>query len=97
MSLETAKEKATELVLLQECKRRGILCIKNNPITNRGIPDRLLVFPSGKVVWCELKRPIGGMLMPAQIEYQKKLYDLDQVVENLNNRLLVPSMLDSYE
>lgn len=50
-------EKSVEAYLVNECKARGCVALKQG--FHLGIPDRLVILPSGDVVWVELKRPEG--------------------------------------
>lgn len=51
--------------LVAECDRFGFVCLKVVSPGRRGALDRLLV-GNGLVLFCELKRPHGGVLSKAQ-------------------------------
>lgn len=60
-------ERALERYLVLESKRRGWLCYKWVSPAQRGVPDRILVAPGGRVTFVELKNPNGtGRLSPLQ-------------------------------
>ena len=50
-------EKHEENKVKKWCKRHHVLCIKFNPMGERGWPDRIFVFPNGGFhIWIEFKR-----------------------------------------
>lgn len=49
-------EKHLEAKVRRLCNRKRILCYKFVSPANPGVPDRILVFPSGIVAFLELKR-----------------------------------------
>lgn len=59
------RERAAETKLREGVKEFGAFAIKMIPVL-AGIPDRLVVFPEGRVVWVELKRQSGGRLSEIQ-------------------------------
>ena len=50
-------EKEIEKYLVKRMKEIGGECYKWSSPGNRGVPDRICIFPSGKVVFVELKAP----------------------------------------
>lgn len=50
------RESTVEAALVKECRLRGFLCLKLTP-TSPGVPDRLVVAPSGAHVFVEVKAP----------------------------------------
>lgn len=48
-------EKTIERYLVEQAKQSGLLCLKYSNPNMVGYPDRLLVLPSGRVIWAELK------------------------------------------
>jgi hypothetical protein len=61
------KESAIETELVQRVRAAGGIAEKTRVIGRRGFFDRVVVLP-GKVVFVELKRPVGGRLSPHQIQ-----------------------------
>jgi len=71
-------ETQRETKLTSMVKKAGGLCIKLPAQLYRGIPDRLVLLPGGRVVFVELKRPSlpgqrGGKLSTSQSEFRKSL------------------------
>lgn len=52
-------EKDIEKRLVREVKKLGGLCLKWVSPGNSGVPDRIVLMPSGKAIFVELKRPGG--------------------------------------
>lgn len=50
-------EKTLENRLRQAVERAGGLCLKWTSPGRRGVPDRMVLFPGGVLVFVELKRP----------------------------------------
>lgn len=64
-------EKQVEQYLKKEVTKRGALCLKMNPLVNRGIPDRLVIMEE-KICFVELKKE-RGVLSEAQKYFIKEL------------------------
>ena len=48
-------------------KKHRCFEMKNHPFTLRGVPDRLILTPTGQYIWVEFKSPDGkGKLSPRQ-------------------------------
>ena len=85
----TVLEKEVEQNLREMVKRNGGLCLKWVCPGWSGVPDRIILLPGGKVIFCELKRPKGGRISKLQEWWGNKLrglgfmtlyiYDHDQV------------------
>jgi hypothetical protein len=58
-------ERDLERRFKREVERRGAQAIKLTSPGRRGMPDRLVIIPGGRVVFVELKAP-GGRLTPLQ-------------------------------
>jgi len=54
------KEKDVERHLVETCPE-GAWCIKLNPIGLRGLPDRMLLLPGGRIYFIELKIRSGRL------------------------------------
>lgn len=56
-------------------------CLKFVSPGNNGVPDRVCIFPSGELVFTELKKPRGGRLSKIQLEQIRILLRLKQKVK----------------
>ena len=64
-----------EKFLVAEVKRRNGVAVKLNPTGLKGIPDRLVILQD-RVVFVELKRPVGGYAARLQRWWLRRLADL---------------------
>ena len=78
-------EKQIEARLKREVKRRGGWALKFTSPGIAGVPDRIVLLPTGDMVFVELKTP-GKSLRPLQVKRKEQL-------ENLGFKVY---MLDSY-
>ena len=53
--MDNSSEKVIERKLVEACKKNGALCIKLLTYQFIGLPDRMCLFPHGKIVFVELK------------------------------------------
>lgn len=77
-------EKQVEQYLRKEVSKRGALCLKMNPLANRGIPDRLVIM-DGRMCFVELKKE-KGVLSEAQKSFIKRLELKGHVVSVLYSK-----------
>ena len=54
---ERMRERDIEAYLVARCRNVGALCYKWTSPGRVGVPDRICVFPSGRIVFVELKAP----------------------------------------
>lgn len=90
---KTDTENTVEAYLCAQVKRLRGLCIKLNPFGMRGIPDRLVLLPEGRVGFVELKRPVGGVFEPLQERWHLKLRNLGFLVYVCNTKASVDDAL----
>jgi len=65
-------EKNIEIALGKWAKKLGCLYLKMDPTHARGIPDRLVVGPGGRVLWLEVKNE-NGRLSAGQVGWGQLL------------------------
>lgn len=79
------RERNVEKKLVEKMKKIGGISLKFVSPEKRGMPDRICVFPGGRIVFVETKKPKGGVLSPIQkyqIEALRKLGCDVRVVKN---------------
>lgn len=74
-------EREVEQYLRRLVTQAGGMCVKFIPDYMVGMPDRLCMFPCGRVVWVETKKPKGGVISDAQKFRHQQLRDLGFQVE----------------
>lgn len=72
----TELEKDIERKLKDLVESYGGKCLKWTCPGWRGVPDRIVLLPRGRVYFVELKRPKGGRLSPMQKWWHKQLRGL---------------------
>jgi hypothetical protein len=71
------KERSIERACVNIANKLGLYLLKiSEPKGRCGIPDRLLIAPSGKYLFIEFKRPFLGRLSLPQEHQMKKLKEL---------------------
>lgn len=90
----SATEATVETHLLKQVKALRGWCLKVRFI--RGFPDRIVLLGGGRVVFFELKRPVGGVFEPLQRLYHAKLRALGFAVFVCNTKASVDAALESY-
>lgn len=73
MNPKDTLEKEVERKLTNMVKDRGGLCLKWVCPGWRGVPDRIVILPGGRIVFVETKRPIGGKREKLQEWWAAKL------------------------
>lgn len=71
-------EREVEGYLVRQVEKMGGRCPKFDSV--RGWPDRIVLLPAGVVAWVETKRPVGGVLSPAQLVVHEQLRRVGQQV-----------------
>ena len=66
------REKTIEAKLVQAVRTKGGLAPKFTSPGFDGVPDRLVLLPSGKIAFIELKAP-GKTLRPLQVRRKRQL------------------------
>ena len=68
-------EKEIEKFLVREVKKLGGISFKFISPGNAGVPDRIVILPSGKVIFVELKTDKGKLTKLQEVQI-KKISDL---------------------
>jgi len=68
---KTPLEKSLEKWFLNACAARGFKCLKLTGY--KGIPDRMVLAPNGKLAFVELKKPAGGTVSELQQQWLSTL------------------------
>ncbi len=89
------REKIIEKKLASAVKKRGGLCEKWNSGTS-GWPDRIIIFPDGKIGFVEVKAP-GEKPRPLQIHRHKQLRSLGFLVYVLDSIDQIGGILDEIQ
>ncbi len=77
-------EKRIERALQDLVKRKSGLCLKLLPFQFTGLPDRLVLLPEGRVLFCETKST-GDSASPRQKLVHRKLRELGFTVLIIDN------------
>lgn len=83
------RERDIERFLVRRVKELGGEVRKLQFIGRRGAPDRMVMFPEGKIFFCELKRP-GGVVEAHQAREHARMLKMGQ-------RVLVLDTIDKVE
>ena len=90
------REKQIEQKLVQAVKKKGGLCLKFVSPNFDGMPDRLILLPSGKIAFAELKAP-GKKPRPLQVARHKLLMKLGFRVFVIDSPKQIGAMLDEIQ
>lgn len=86
-------EKAIEKYLVRRTKEIGLPCLKYSNPNMVGYPDRIIVLPSGMVVWVELKSK-GKKPTKAQQVRIASLEALGHVVRVIDNKTEIDKLIN---
>ena len=85
-------EREVEGYLVRRVGKMGGMCPKFDSV--RGWPDRIVLLPAGVMAWVETKRPVGGVLSPAQLVVHEQLRRVGQQVYVVWSREEVDGLLE---
>jgi len=88
------KEKQIEQKLCAAVKKSGGIAMKLVSPGLAGVPDRLLLFPGGRIVFCELKAP-GKKPRPLQVHRIEQLRELGFKVFVVDSVVAISSVLEA--
>ena len=90
------RESVIERKLVTEVKKRGGLAVKFVSPGLDGVPDRLVLFPGGKMAFVELKAP-GKIMRPIQEKRARQLTTLGFRVYCVDNKEMIGGVLDEIQ
>lgn len=90
-------EKDVEKYFKKKIERRGAWCPKWESPGTRGVPDRLVFFPKGRIAAVETKRPKGGIVSRSQKKIAEKLRNLDHSVWQCFTKEEADWLIDTFE
>lgn len=89
------RESQIEKRLADKIKFLGGLCWKFTSPNMRGVPDRVVILPQGKVVWVELKRP-GAIPTAQQLRRHRELWKRGHAVVVLDSIESVDTFIQAH-
>lgn len=89
------REKDLECKLRERIAKAGGRCLKFEAPGNAGVPDRIVVFPGGKIVFLELKT-LQGTLRPLQKKWNQELRQLGCDARILKGECEVEAFLEEF-
>lgn len=90
------RESTIERKMITEVKKRGGLAVKFVSPGLDGVPDRLVLFPGGRLAFVELKAP-GKIMRPLQKKRAKQLIQLGFRVYCVDNKEMIGDVLDEIQ
>jgi hypothetical protein len=91
----SVRESKIERELRERVLAAGGRCEKVTVIGSRGFFDRLLLFPGGRIIFVELKRPRGGRTTQHQRQYAYDYTVLGAVVVLIKNSADIDALLEN--
>lgn len=89
-------ESVVEKKLTLEVKKRGGWAVKFQSPGLNGVPDRLVLFPGGRIAFVELKAP-GKKLRPLQEKRVKQLKELGFLVYVIDSLEMIGGVLNEIQ
>lgn len=94
--MDARSEKTIERKLREACTAQGGMCIKLLTDQYIGLPDRMCLFPNGKIVFAETKST-GKKPRKIQLVVHEKLRSLGFDVRVIDRLEQIKSLLDDVE
>jgi Holliday junction resolvase len=89
-------ESIIERRLVKEVKKRGGLAMKFVSPGLDGVPDRLILFPGGRLAFIEVKAP-GKKMRPLQVKRANQLMALGFKIYCIDNTEMIGGILDEIQ
>lgn len=90
------REKTVETKLVKAVKNMGGLALKLVSPGLDGVPDRLVLLPSGKIAFIEMKAP-GKEMRPLQVKRKSQLESLGFLVYCIDNPEQIGGILNEIQ
>ena len=90
------RDSVVEKKLATDVKKRGGLAVKFVSPGFNGVPDRLVLFPGGRMAFVELKAP-GETMRPLQQYRAKQLMALGFRVYTVDRKEMIGGILDEIQ
>lgn len=90
------RESTVERKLVTEARKRGGFALKFVSPGLDGVPDRLVLFPGGRLAFVELKAPSKKM-RPLQVRRAEQLRALGFRVYCVDNKEMIGGVLDEIQ
>lgn len=90
------RESFVERKLTTEVKKRGGLAVKFVSPGFDGVPDRLVLFPGGRLAFVEMKAP-GKKMRPLQVKRAEQLRTLGFSVYCVDSPEMIGGVLDEIQ
>lgn len=87
------REKDIESYLRDQVKRHGGIAYKFESPGSIGVPDRIVIFPGGRIIFVELKAP-GKKPRPTQVRQMQRLGFLGCDVRVIDSKEKVDEFID---
>lgn len=89
-------ERDIEKALVRQVRQRGGIALKFVSPGYDGVPDRIVLFPKGKVAFIELKAP-GKKMRALQIKRKEQLETLGFSVYCIDDTRMIGGVLDEIQ
>ncbi len=87
------RERNVERILVRSVRSAGGLALKFVSPGLAGVPDRLLLFPEGRIAFCEIKAP-GEKPRPLQVHRMEQLRALGFRVYVVDGEEQIPKLIE---
>jgi hypothetical protein len=89
-------EKEIEKYLIRRSKELGLLCLKYTNPSLIGFPDRIILLPSGRLIWVELKSK-GKKPSAIQLARFSEMKRKGHEVKIIDSKMGIDSLMNNLE